>query len=878
MKKKNNEKNFDSLENGNKYNFVLNNLKCIVYEIDLTTLLPITLDGPVEFITGYTHEEFISGKASWKEIIHPSDLKVVIQEQKKLLTVNDYVADTEYRIVNKNGEVRWIRDVARMIVNEKYGKQLLQGTVYNINQQKNAEEELLQTKLAVDNSRDAILWVNPNGAIEYANKSACDLLEYSPTEILKLFIYDFDINYPKEIWDDHWEKTQSLGNFKIESEFKSKSGKKIPVEISVATMVFKNKEFRVGFIRDITEVKQATEILEKNRQLLYDAQRIAHIGSWEMDLKTNELIWSEETFNIFGFENRNFQPTINTVIDFIAAEDKEKIVPQLRDIREASEFKDFQFRITKPNGTISWLKTTGQVFTDFNGIPNKIIGTIQDITEQTLIEQELRCSEEKFSKAFHTSPDSININRLTDGVYVDINDGFTSLTGFEKEEVIGKSSYDINIWANISDRAILTKELLKNGEVNNLEAEFRLKDGRIKTGLMSARIIEIKGEQCILSITRDISERKKAMDLLRESEERFHTMFENNGAVMLLIEPETGKIIDANKAASEFYGYSLQELCSMTSAELNIMGEQKIKSIRQFAAEGSSNQFILQHKLASGEVKTVEAYSSPIVVKDKKYILGIIQDISERIENETALIEAKTRAESSERFKSAFLAQMSHEIRSPLYRILGYVSLIKDSINFETLTYPGEVKDYFGGIELSSKRLVRTIDSILNMSELQTQSYSPEFSMIDIFSILRQLHKEYYLQAEDKNLSFYITRSTDNSRVNCDEYSTTQIFANLIDNALKYTEHGEVEVTVGRTEFNQLYIDVRDTGIGISDEFMAQLFSPFTQEEVGYTRKFDGNGLGLALVKSYCHINNATVDATSKKGEGTTFRVVFQNN
>lgn len=125
-------------------------------------------------------------------------------------------------------------------------------------------------------------------------------------------------------------------------------------------------------------------------------------------------------------------------------------------------------------------------------------------------ETRLRRSEEKFNKAFHTSPDAVNINRLTDGLYLDINDGFTQLTGYTWEDIQGKTSAETQIWVDLNDRARLVQGLRETGEVNNLEAEFRKKDGSVSTGLMSARIIEIDGELCILSITRNISERKQA--------------------------------------------------------------------------------------------------------------------------------------------------------------------------------------------------------------------------------------------------------------------------------------------------------------------------------------------------------------------------------
>ena len=129
----------------------------------------------------------------------------------------------------------------------------------------------------------------------------------------------------------------------------------------------------------------------------------------------------------------------------------------------------------------------------------------------------MKASEEKFSKAFHISPDSININRMRDGLYINVNQGFTELTGYQPEEVIGRTSLEINIWNNAEDRKKLVAGLLKNGEYSNLEAEFKIKDGGIKTCLMSAKILNINNEACILSITHDISDRIKAEEELKKS-------------------------------------------------------------------------------------------------------------------------------------------------------------------------------------------------------------------------------------------------------------------------------------------------------------------------------------------------------------------------
>lgn len=250
----------------------------------------------------------------------------------------------------------------------------------------------------------------------------------------------------------------------------------------------------------------------------------------------------------------------------------------------------------------------------------------------------------------------------------------------------------------------------------------------------------------------------------------------------------------------------------------------------------------------------------------------LIQEIEERKKIEKELIRAREKAESSERLKSEFLAQMSHEIRSPVHTILNFSELIKEQIS---PTNNEIVTESFDSIERAGERIVRTIDLILNMSELQAGSYECIYKIIDINSILKRLYPEFSYRAKKKNLNLIFNIYDQELLINADEYSLTQIFINLIDNAIKYTNEGKVEVSSFINQQNKIAVKITDTGIGISEEFIPKLFTAFYQEQRGYTREFEGNGLGLALVKKYCELNNAEITVESKKGIGSTFTVIF---
>lgn len=249
---------------------------------------------------------------------------------------------------------------------------------------------------------------------------------------------------------------------------------------------------------------------------------------------------------------------------------------------------------------------------------------------------------------------------------------------------------------------------------------------------------------------------------------------------------------------------------------------------------------------------------------------GIIKELQSKSDE---LIIAKRNAEKADSLKSEFLAQMSHEIRTPINTILSFSYLIKEDIKENRLE---NIDGYFASIERGSERVIRTIDLILNLSEFQSGTYEPKIEKIDLQKdIFAGLYSEFFVKAQKQKLQLVLkSDSNKNYYVNADLYTTTQMFANLIDNAIKYTLEGEVKICLSEND-KKVIVDIIDSGIGMSKEFQENLFEPFTQEESGYTRKFEGTGLGLALVKKYCEVNEAQISVESIKGKGTIFSVSF---
>lgn len=265
---------------------------------------------------------------------------------------------------------------------------------------------------------------------------------------------------------------------------------------------------------------------------------------------------------------------------------------------------------------------------------NLISDLKDEIAERTKVEKALTSSEEKFRLAFQTSPDSIAINRLSDGLYIDINEGFTSATGYTANEIIGKTSLELNIWEDLEARIKLSTGLKDHGKVENLEAIFKKKDGSLMAGLMSASIIALNDEPHLISITRDISEIKAAQEELRKSETHFRTVFENSATGMCLTSIE-GEFLQVNTKLCQILGYSNKELINSSFQRITHPEDKEISA--NFVAGAIENnkdvlRFEKRYLRKNGETLWGEISSSLIRNAEAKplYFITHIIDITER--------------------------------------------------------------------------------------------------------------------------------------------------------------------------------------------------------------------------------------------------------
>ncbi|MAT38758.1 MAG: hypothetical protein CL946_04060 [Ectothiorhodospiraceae bacterium] len=254
------------------------------------------------------------------------------------------------------------------------------------------------------------------------------------------------------------------------------------------------------------------------------------------------------------------------------------------------------------------------------------------------------------------------------------------------------------------------------------------------------------------------------------------------------------------------------------------------------------------------------------------YFSTVIRDMSEWKEAEKELRTAKERAEESDRLKDNFIAMMSHEIRTPLNVIMGYSNFLRETLEGEV---DEDLQMCFTSIDQAGYRLMRTVENILNISSIRVGTYRAKKERVVLHEAVQQLSNQMKRLVADKPVELTFENKGSSPIITVDKYSFEQAITNLVENAIKFTEEGGVVIR-SYSQGNLACIDIADTGVGISDEYIPKLFTIFSQEEEGYTRPFEGLGLGLALTKQYMDMNEGKVEVQSEKGAGTTFTLKFQ--
>jgi len=550
-----------------------------------------------------------------------------------------------------------------------------------------------------------------------------------------------------------------------------------------------------------------------------------------------------------------------------------------------------------------------------------------NIIERKRTEEALRFSEDKFSKAFRTSPDAISINRLADGVYVEVNDGYTTLMGYTADEACGKSSLELNVWVDPHDRASMAQGVREQGEVTNLEVIFRHKSGQIWIGLMSARLIEVNGERCVLSVTRDITARKQAEEAVRQSAGRLATLHEIDQAILLAksideiahaavsriqrLVPSRGAhvaLFDGDEAivtvaycddcvaptGERIHWEALGLPESFKRGQVHVVDDlwnlDTPSAVEQRMSADGARAYLKAPLIVMGELIGYLSLDSTVPRAFQTEQIEIAREVADQLaiaiqqarlleqtqrhaaelelrvaERTRELAAANERLTELDRLKSKFVSDVSHELRTPIANLKLYADLLERG-------KPEKHEQYISVLRQQSKRLAQLVDDILNLSRLEMGKDRIAFGPVDLNYVVDQVVTAHQPRAEAASLTLTFEPHIDLPPVRGEVNQLAQVITNLIGNALSYTPHGCVRVATALLD-DRVCLQVEDTGMGIDAVDLANIFDRFYRGRRPQKSDIPGTGLGLAIVKEIVDLHQGHIEVDSRVDHGTTFRV-----
>ena len=419
-----------------------------------------------------------------------------------------------YPIVDPQGGVDRVLHLARDISASRRSEALL-------------KESEQRYRAIFENTGTAMAITLPDGVLQVVNKGFEALAGYSREELEgRMRWTDFlDDEARQEMLGQRslrWGDGAVHQNC-FELRVKNRRGEHTPVVGNWAAIT-DSRETVISLL-DITAQKRVEDALRQSRATLALAQRIARLGNWEWDVVADVLTWSEEVYRIYGVDPASV-PTHEGFLRAVHPDDRENLIRVVNDALYNMKPYSLDHRIVLPGGTVRTLSSRGEVSFDALGRPLRMVGTTQDVTWRNEAEQALRSSEEKFSKAFHASPDSIVITRAEDGTYIDVNEAFQEMTGYTRDEVIGHSSLELKLWADPDARMVMLRLLNQYGHVRNLDVRFRVKSGETRELLWSADVIEYGGQACLIAISRDVTDQRHLEKELLESDAKLYMKHE----------------------------------------------------------------------------------------------------------------------------------------------------------------------------------------------------------------------------------------------------------------------------------------------------------------------------------------------------------------
>ncbi len=868
-----------AIESERKYKELVNLLPQLVFEIDLNGNL--TLVNDLAFKTfGYTREDF-ANKLNAIQMIEEKDRVRASQNIQKVMggIVN---SDNEYILLRKDGSTfpALIFSSPTVINGEVNG---LRGIIIDITERKRAEKSLKLSEekfnAAFQYSPIAMTIQNSDDRFIDVNDSFLKMTEYSREEIIGF--HGKELN----LWATKEERERAQEHFRLngmakdyEFRFRKKSGK---VGIGIIWTEQINLDGKTAVLTstlDITDRRIAEEAVRKNQEKYRNIFDFAPVGIYQSTIDGKFLSVNEKLVQILGYDSKDDLMICNLGKDiYLKEKEREKTISAFN---SKGNVVDLELCWMKKDGTPTWIQLTAQVIKDDSGKTQYYEGFVRDVNEQREAEAKLRENQKLLSVVIETLPLGVWLidqqGNITHGnTVVQKIWGGAKYVGIDKYGLY--KGWFVNTGKKIEPEEWGAARAVRNGEsIINEEIEIESFDHKRKVILHSAVPIRNSRKEIIgaIVVNQEITELR-----LKDAQIRKLSRAVEQSPVLIVITDTSGVIEYVNPKFEEVTGYSSEEVIGRNPRFLKsgYTAKETYEELWKTISAGNEWRGEFHNVCKNGTMYWESAVISPI--KNSAGVvtnyLAVKEDISKQKQITAELIHAKEHAEDLDNLKSEFLAQMSHEIRTPLNILLSFSTYIKEILE-ERDQLTDELDQYFMATRNAGKRIIRTIELILNMSDLKSGGFINHPKTTELYNdILKPVYNQFHQSVDERKIKFDLVQKSDSLFANIDQFAVEQLLIHIIDNAIKFTEKGQVLIQADRNQSGNIVIKVEDTGVGIGKKYMEKLFTPFTQEDQGYSRSFEGNGLGLALVKKYCELNNIHIDVQSEKRVGTIFTLTF---
>ncbi|HJW34832.1 MAG TPA: PAS domain S-box protein [Holophagaceae bacterium] len=750
------------------------------------------------------------------------------------------------------------------------------------------QTELMQIRAGMD-AHAIVSVTDRSGRILFANDKFCEVSGYSRAELLGQThrIVKSDL-HPPAFFQDMWQTITAGSIWHGELQNRKKNGDHYWVETTIVPILGSDQK-PVRFVAIRTEVTALHEAMEEARisaDRLRRSQNFANIGTWDWNIQTGDLFWSERIAPLFGYPQGEMETSYENFLKAVHPEDRQALIDAVNACVERGAEYNIEHRVVWPDGSTRWAHETGDVVRAEDGTPLHMLGVVQDITRRKDMEDALRLSETRYRRLSEDMPIFIT-TFLPSGVMTYVNSKLSASVGMSQEQLTGMNFYD---FLSPEEAAIVRLRLDALTPVQPLETHeqryARPGEKVVFHQWTNRAFFDEEGRAThFQAVGQDITRQKEVLAALSESES-FNQVILDSVSDEIAVLDRDGYIIAVNEPWKRFglenlppsgaagsgigIGANYLKVCDSGEDHHGGNGLCACEGIRA-VIEGRVGRYSLEYACPSLDEQRWFQMSVTPLGPERSGAVVSHSNITDRKLALAALEQARAEAERANRAKSDFLSNMSHELRTPLNAILGFAQLIEARMAGE---YAPQLQRAVSQIGKAGWHLLDLINEILDLAKVEAGKLDIEVGPVNVTGIADECVE--LIQPLADAASIRLTRKPEGASplwMLADGVRLKQVLINLLSNAVKYNlRGGEIRLVADSLEGGRVRISVEDDGPGLSEDQQQRLFQPF--ERLGADqRAIEGTGIGLALAKQLMVAMGGTIGCESRLGHGARFWV-----